>query len=84
MTIVVVLTTIWVELMSDPRLFNLRRKVASRDHKILAAVTLFVGGFCSRALLGQIGSAGTLGIGVGLRIFIAISWIFVRGKSVGQ
>jgi len=76
----IVLTTIWVELMSDPHLFNLRRKVVSRDHKTLAVVTLFVGGFCSRALLGQIGSAGTLGIGVGFRILIAISWIFVRGK----
>jgi cytochrome bd-type quinol oxidase subunit 2 len=70
--------------MSDPRLFNLRQKVASRDHKTLAAVALFIGGFCSRALLGHIGSAGTLGIGVGFRILIAISWIFVRGKSSSQ
>lgn len=77
----VVLTTIWVELMSDPRLFKLRQKVASRDHKALAAFALFVGGFCSRALLGHIGSAGTLGIGAGFRILVAFSWIFVPGKT---
>jgi hypothetical protein len=77
----VVLTTIWVEIMSDPRLFNLRRRVVSRDHKTLAALALFMGGFCGRALLGKIGSAGALGIGVGFRILITISWIFVRGKS---
>ena len=77
----VVLTTIWVELMSDPRLFKLRDRVASRDHKSLAALALFVGGFIARALLGKIGAAGTLGIGAGFRILIAISWIFVGGKS---
>lgn len=80
----IVLTTIWVELMSDPRLFNFRNKVKSRDHKSIAALSLFIGGFCGRALLGQIGSAATLGIGVGFRILIAISWIFVRGKSPSQ
>jgi cytochrome bd-type quinol oxidase subunit 2 len=77
---VVVLTTIWVELMSDPRLFKFRQKVASRDHKTLAAVALFLGGFCSRALLGTIGAAGTLGIGVGVRILVAFSWIFAPSK----
>ncbi|KAG6864182.1 hypothetical protein C0991_011801 [Blastosporella zonata] len=76
----IVLTTVWVELVADPRLFKLREKVVSRDHRLLAAVALFVGAFAGRALLGQIGSAGTLGIAVGFRILIAISWIFVRGK----
>ncbi|KAG6843996.1 hypothetical protein H0H87_010887 [Tephrocybe sp. NHM501043] len=59
----IVLTTVWVELVSDPRLFKLRQKVVSRDHKLLAAVALFIGAFVGRALLGKIGSAGTLGIG---------------------
>jgi len=80
----IVLTTIWVELMSDPRLFKLRQKVASRDHKTLAAVALFIGGFCGRALLGKIGAASTLGIGVGFRILVAVSWVFVRGKPINQ
>jgi hypothetical protein len=79
---IVVLTTIWVELMSDPRLFKLRQKVASRDHKTLAAVALFFGGFCSRALLGKIGAAGTLGIGAGFRILVALFWIFVPSKTI--
>jgi len=78
---IVVLTTIWVELMSDPRLFKLHQKVVSRDHKTLAAFALFLGGFCSRALVGKIGAAGTLGVGVGFRILIALSWIFVPGKT---
>lgn len=78
----VVLTTVWVELMSDPGLFKLRHKVISRDHKLLAAAALFVGGFCGRALVGQIGAAGTLGVAVGMRILIAISWIFVPGKAI--
>ncbi|KAF8221588.1 hypothetical protein L208DRAFT_1327093 [Tricholoma matsutake] len=77
----IVLTTIWVELMSDPRLFKLRQRVASRDHKTLAAVALFVGGFCSRALAGKIGAAGTLGIGVGFRVLVTLGWIFVPGKT---
>ncbi|KAF9457815.1 hypothetical protein BDZ94DRAFT_1272156 [Collybia nuda] len=76
----IVLTTVWVELMSDPRLFKLREKVASRDHKVLAAVSLFLGGFIGRALLGKVGAASTLGIAVGFRVLIAISWIFVGGK----
>ncbi|KAF5383000.1 hypothetical protein D9615_004846 [Tricholomella constricta] len=77
----IVLTTVWVELVSDPRLFKLREKVVSRDHKIIAALALFVGGFMGRALVGKIGAAGTLGIAVGLRVLIAVSWIFVGGKS---
>jgi hypothetical protein len=76
----VVLTTVWVELMTDPNLFNFRHFVVSRDHKIIAASTLFIGGFCGRALTQSIGAGGTLGIGVGFRVIIAISWLFVPGK----
>jgi hypothetical protein len=78
---VVVLTTVWVELTGDPKLFNFRSKVITRDHKLIAAVFLFLGGFISRALLQTIGSPATLGIGVGLRILIAFSWLFVPGPS---
>jgi hypothetical protein len=76
----IVLTTVWVELMSDPRLFKLKQKVTTRDHKLFAAVGLFLGAFVGRALLGKIGAAATLGVGVGFRVLIAISWIFVQGK----
>ncbi|KAG6874124.1 hypothetical protein C0995_005540 [Termitomyces sp. Mi166 len=77
----IVLTTVWVELVSDPRLFKIREKVKSRDHRLLAAIALFVGAFAGRALLGKIGSPAALGIAVGFRILIAISWIFIGGKT---
>jgi len=76
----IVLTTVWVELMTDPGLFKLRKRVISRDHRVIAAVSLFVGAFVGRAILGQIGTAGTLGVAVGFRMFITLSWIFVPGK----
>jgi hypothetical protein len=75
----VVLTTVWCELMADPKLFVARR-VASRDHKVVAVTALFVGGFCSRAILQAIGSPASLGIATGLRVLLAFSWFFVPGK----
>jgi len=80
-TTTIVLTTVWVELMSDPRLFNLRQKVKTRDHKLIAASSLFIGGFMARALVDRIGAPGTLGIGTGIRFLIALSWLFVPKKK---
>ncbi|KDQ60494.1 hypothetical protein JAAARDRAFT_56379 [Jaapia argillacea MUCL 33604] len=77
----IVLTTIWCELMADPKLFNLRAWVVSRDHKLIAIVSLFIGGFAGRALIEAIGAAGTLGVGCGLRTLIAIGWLFVPEKK---
>ncbi|KAF8157070.1 hypothetical protein B0H34DRAFT_789590 [Crassisporium funariophilum] len=76
----IVLTTVWVELMSDPRLFRFRQRVMTRDHRLIAAVALFLGAFVGRAILGQLGTAATMGIGVGFRMFITFSWIFVPNK----
>ena len=75
------LTTVWCELMADPKLFKLNRLVISRDHKIIGIVALFIGGFASRAILDKIGSAGTLGVGTGIRVLVAIWWLFVPGKQ---
>jgi hypothetical protein len=75
------LTTIWIELMSDPRLFKLRQHIASRDHKALTIITFFIGAFCGRALTAKVGAATSLGIGVALRVLISISWIFVPSKT---
>lgn len=60
--------------------------VITRDHKILAVIALFLGGFVSRAILQtSVGSAGTLGIGCGMRVLIAIGWLFVPAKgTVGE
>jgi hypothetical protein len=77
----IVLTTVWVELMSDPRLFTLKQRVMTRDHRLIAAVSLFLGAFIGRAILAKLGTGGTLGIGVGFRILICFSWIFVPSKK---
>lgn len=76
----VVLTTVWVELMSDPSLFRLRQRVMTRDHRLIAAGSLFLGAFTGRAILGQIGTGGTMGVAVGFRVLITLSWIFVPSK----
>jgi len=76
----IVLTTVWCELMADPKLFAARR-VASRDRRMIAVTSLFVGGFCSRAILQAIGSPASLGIGTGLRVLVAFSWLFVPGGA---
>ncbi|CAL1709375.1 unnamed protein product [Somion occarium] len=80
----IVLTTVWCELMTDPNLFNFRSIVISRDHKIIAIVTLFLGGFVGRALIDSLGSAGTLGVGTGLRLLVALWWLFVPGKPANR
>ncbi|KAJ7928146.1 hypothetical protein B0H13DRAFT_1969591, partial [Mycena leptocephala] len=78
----VVLTAVWIELMADPHLFY-RRKIASRDHKVLALGALFGGALVARLLLGKIGTPAALGFGAGVRLFVAAAWFFVRGKGDG-
>jgi len=78
-TTTIVLTTVWCELMGDPKLF-VARPVTTRDHKMIAIAALFIGGFCSRAILQAIGSPASLGIGAGIRVVIALSWFFVPAK----
>ncbi|KAH7882836.1 hypothetical protein F5I97DRAFT_1900022 [Phlebopus sp. FC_14] len=83
-TTTVVLTTTWCELMTEPELFHIRRLVAARDHKVMAIVALFIGGFTGRAILDKIGSAGTLGVATGIRVLIATWWFFVPQKKAKQ
>ena len=66
--------------MTDPGLLNLRERVKSRDLRLIAAFSLFFGAFVGRAILAPLGYAGTLGVAVGFRILIAISWGFVDVK----
>ncbi|KAJ2968729.1 hypothetical protein NUW54_g13129 [Trametes sanguinea] len=77
----VVLTTVWCELMADPKLLNFRQRVISRDHKLIAIFALFLGGFVGRAIIDAKGAAATLGVGTGMRVVIAIWWLFVPGKG---
>ncbi|KAF7323662.1 hypothetical protein MKEN_00587000 [Mycena kentingensis (nom. inval.)] len=80
----VVLTALWIELVADPHLFKSpTRRIASRDHRALALFVLFGGAIIARLMLGQVGAAATLGFATGLRMLIAASWLFVKGKGEG-
>lgn len=76
------LTTVWCELMADPKLFR-RGLVITRDHKFIAVFSLFLGGFVGRAVLDQVGSKGAFGVGCGIRVLIAFGWLFVPAKPKG-
>lgn len=76
----IVLTTVWVELMTDPNLLTVKRRVLSRDLRLVIAFSLFFGAFVGRAILAQLGTAGTLGVGVGLRVICSFAWIFIPRK----
>jgi hypothetical protein len=66
--------------MEDFHLFRLHYS-PSRDHKIMAIGSLFLGGFVGRCMVDQIGSVCTLGIATGLRVLIALSWVFVPSAT---
>ncbi len=78
--ILVVLTTVLVELLTDPGLFQIRKRVLTRDHRLSAAGALFIGAFVGRAILGKLGTAGALGVAVGFRVLMALQWVFVPTK----
>lgn len=78
----IVLTAIFVELVADPTLFQITRPVRSRDQKWLAVFALFLGVVAGRLILGQIGTAWTIGVGVLFRVAIAGSWLAVPGTHV--
>lgn len=66
--------------MTDPNLANVKRRVASRDLRLVIAFSLFFGAFVGRAILAQLGTAGTLGVGVGMRVLVSFAWVFVPRK----
>ncbi|KAL5513508.1 hypothetical protein ACEPAH_3907 [Sanghuangporus vaninii] len=75
----VVLTTLWSELISDPGLWKFGY-VKSRDHRVLAVLAFFLGGMLGRGLLNHTGSASLFGVATGLRVLIALLWLFVPAK----
>lgn len=79
----VVLTTTWVELVGDPKLFHLGF-AKTRDHRIAAIFSAFVGGFMSFAILDRISDAGAFGVGTGIRILIAVGWLIVPAKQTSE
>ena len=80
----VVFTILWIEILTDPSLFNVRKKVTARDHKIIALISLFIGAFVGRAILAEVGPSVTLAIAVGFRCLIALSWFFVPAKKASR
>ncbi|GAA5985998.1 hypothetical protein JCM11641_004896 [Rhodosporidiobolus odoratus] len=72
----VVLTTIWVELINDPKLFCLKL-VKSRDHRALSVFFVFLGGMCSGGIVFASSSAVAFGVAAGLRIISMLSWLLV-------
>ncbi|GAA5953481.1 hypothetical protein JCM21900_005679 [Sporobolomyces salmonicolor] len=72
----VVLTTIWVELVNEPKLFALKL-VKSRDHRIIGVFSVFLGGMCSAAIVFATNSATALGVAAGIRIISMLSWLLV-------
>jgi len=54
----------------------------TRDHRLIAAVALFIGAFAGRAILGKLGTAGALGVGTGFRVLMAFHWLLVPSKKI--
>ena len=77
----IVLSTTWVELVGDPKLFC-RGFVKTREHRVYAILSAFVGGFTAFAILDRISDAGAFGIGAGIRILVAVGWLFVPAKAL--
>jgi hypothetical protein len=77
----VVLTSIWVQLASEPTLFALTHLYKQRDLKALAILALFLGGMLGRYLIVTIGAAATLGVGAGLRFGITMTWLVLPRRN---
>lgn len=80
----VVLTTIWVQIVNDPNLHKLNRRMLARDSRLLAVLCLLIGGIVGRALIDTIGDSSTLAIGTGIRVIIAFCWLFVPAATPKQ
>ena len=78
------LTTVYSELVAQKDLFTFRRRVSSRDHRILSIALLFFGGFSGRAIIQTAGAPTALGMGTGIRLIITLWWLFVPEKEQGK
>ncbi|KAH8828537.1 hypothetical protein DL96DRAFT_1709818 [Flagelloscypha sp. PMI_526] len=73
----VVLTSTFVELLSDPHLLDFTRFVYTRECKLAGCASLAIGAFVARTLMPVVGDGETLAIAAGLRVLVALSWLFV-------
>lgn len=81
MNTTVVLTTTWVEIFNDPQLLSFHA-VPSRDIRIAGVMSILVGAFTARALLGVAGGGGTVGVLCGLRLLQAVWWGSIPEKAI--
>jgi len=77
----VVLTTIWVQIVGDAKLFQLAHHVKSRDYRVFTVLAVLVGAIVGRALVNALGAPSTLAIGAAFRVIIAFGWALVPTKS---
>ncbi|KIK63746.1 hypothetical protein GYMLUDRAFT_40815 [Collybiopsis luxurians FD-317 M1] len=75
------LTTTWVELCGAEALFRVHKLDTPRDQRMLGIASVFIGVLAGRALVFALGSSGALGVGAGIRVLIAFSWIFVPSSK---
>ncbi|WWC92918.1 uncharacterized protein L201_007881 [Kwoniella dendrophila CBS 6074] len=77
------LTSTWIDIFNDPFLFAFR-SVRTRDIRFAGAISLIFGAFVSRAILGVIGSAATIGIVAGFRSILLMWWFFVPNSKPSE
>ncbi|KIM55163.1 hypothetical protein SCLCIDRAFT_135239, partial [Scleroderma citrinum Foug A] len=70
-------TTTYCELMTEPQLFLFYRLIISRNHKVMAIVSLFLRALSGWSILNKFESAGALGVGTAIRLIITLQWFFV-------
>ncbi|KZV80261.1 hypothetical protein EXIGLDRAFT_756360 [Exidia glandulosa HHB12029] len=80
----VVLTTIWVQIVSEPSIIKLNRRMLARDSWLLAVLFVLIGGIVGHALGNTIGDSSTLAMGAGIRVLIAILWLFAPAAVVNE
>ncbi|GAA6044015.1 hypothetical protein JCM8097_004300 [Rhodosporidiobolus ruineniae] len=75
-----VLTTVWVEFVNDPKFFVLKA-VRSRDDRALSVLATFLGGMCSAGIVFASSSAVAFAVVTGLRVICVFAWLFVPSEK---
>ncbi|KKA27070.1 hypothetical protein TD95_005400 [Thielaviopsis punctulata] len=77
-----VLTSLYCDLLSDPRLFARVGTNEKRDRRVLAMLTLLVGGIVGAWLQRtDVGMPPAIWIAGVLKFMVAVSWLFWRSKT---
>lgn len=80
-----VLTSLYCDLLSDPRLFARIGTNEKRDRRVLAMLMLLGGGIVGAWLQrSDAGMPPAIWIAGGLKLVVAVSWLFWRSKRVEE